>query len=71
MTKNVEIIVEQCDNGIVLRWNDLDGEGVENIVALNSSRNVEIGKTIFEDIDFIMKKELCDKVKLTIKYESI
>lgn len=71
MTKNVEIIVEQCDNGIVLRWNDLDGEGVENIVALNSSRNMEIGKTIVEDIDFIMKEELCDKVKLTIKYESI
>lgn len=67
-----EIIIEEFDNGITLKWHDLEGEqDDERIVALEREEESAIGKTIWDDIRCVMDKELVSKVRMTIEYEPI
>lgn len=66
----VNIEIEQYDNGITLKWRDLDGEtDPQNIVALDRDREAVIGKTVWEDIKRAMDKHLANAVTMSITYE--
>lgn len=63
------IIVEQFDNGITIEaTND---EGTERRVALDHTKEQEIGKTIWETVKFLMDKHLTSIVRLTVDYKAI
>lgn len=61
--------IEQFDNGITLKSDD--GDNVVAIVALDAHVRAEIGNAIWGDIQYLMNKENCNKVKATIEYELI
>ena len=72
MIQNVQVEIEQFDNGITLRWHDLDGEADDTSEVVTENEEAEaIGSEIWGDIRNIM--ESCDKnkVRLTIKYEPL
>ena len=63
------IIVEQFNNGITIEaTND---EGTERRVAMDHSKEQEIGKIIWESIKFIMDKDMTNTVRLEIDYSKI
>lgn len=63
------IIVEQFDNGITIEaTND---EGTERRVALDHSKEQELGKIIWESIKFIMDKDMTNTVRMEIDYSKI
>lgn len=67
-----EIIVEQYDNGISLKWKDVEGSiEPEAIVALDDDKANTIGKIIWDDITLMMDQELCNVVKMTIEYQAV
>lgn len=70
MIQNVQIIIEQFDNGITLLWKDEDGEFDDGkIVANDDQRNSEIGSQIWDDIRSIMDTTACNKVIMRINYK--
>ena len=70
--KEIELEVEQFDNGITLRWNDLEGEypPFANVV-LEGQEAETIGRIVFEDIQKIMDAVPCNIVSLHIQYTPI
>lgn len=67
-----ELIVEQFDNGITVRWDGLTGEATpESRVALDGNEAEVIGKSIWEDIYEVFDKECTAKVKVTLEYEKL
>ena len=72
MIQNVQIEIEQFDNGITLRWHDLDGEadGTSEVVTENEEAEA-IGSNIWGDVQNVMDFSRTNKVRLTIKYETI
>ena len=72
MTQNVEIIIEQFDNGITLCWHDLDGTTEdEKLVIPEHMQNSEVGKLIMGDVNLLKKEAVANRVKLTINYEPL
>jgi hypothetical protein len=74
MIQNVEIIIEQFDNGITLHWSDIDGEVKivgKKLVIPEHSQHSEVGKYIMGDVKNVMDEAATNRVKLTIKYESL
>jgi hypothetical protein len=72
MIQNVEIIIEQFDNGITLHWRDLDGAtDDEKLVIPEHMQNSEVGKSIMGDVKKVMDGAVTNKVKITIKYEPL
>ena len=72
MIQNVEIIIEQFDNGITFHWHDLGGEcNDEKLVIPEHSQHSEVGKSIMGDVKNVMDGAVTNKVRLTIKYEPI
>ena len=68
----VEVIVEQYNNGISLKWKDVEGDiEPEAVVALNNDKTHTIGKIIWDDITLMMDQELCNVVKMTIEYQAV
>ena len=68
MKANIQI--EQFDNGITIRWEDVEGEhDPQAIVALDRDKEMSIGKTIWEDIKMIMDSQLCNAVEMNIEYK--
>lgn len=64
-----EIIIEQFDNGITIKWSDPDKNvDPHNIVALERDVAVSIGKTIWEDVSIAMNKGLTSKIKMKVEY---
>lgn len=69
MVTKAEIIVEQFDNGITLRWRDLDDiVDPENVVTLEGQEERGIGNMIWSDIHQFFNEESTNKVKLKIEY---
>lgn len=72
MIQNAQITIEQFDNGITLKWEDLGGATDSMaIVATDMDKERVIGKNIYDEIKCVMDGSLCNKVKMTIKYEPI
>ena len=67
-----KIIIEQFDNCISLKWqgDEFFADG-QNIVALEDDKEKALGKMIWEDVDFTMNRETCNKVEMTIEYKPI
>ena len=66
----VTIVVEQFDNGITLKWKDVEGKHDPHaVVALDRDKEMSIGKTIWEDIKMIMDSTLCNAVEMEIEYK--
>ena len=62
------IIIEQFDNGITIK--STNDEGTERRVAMEHSKEQEIGKLIWETIRFVMDKNLVNTVSMEILYRS-
>ena len=70
--KEVTIVIEQFDNGFAFRWKDNNGEVDDaNIVALKDNIDKALGSEIMSDITSLMDTNICNKVKMDIKYYSI
>ena len=63
------IIVEEFDNGISIAATS--DEGTERRVALDHTKEQEIGKIIWESVKFIMDKDMTNTVRLEIDYSKI
>lgn len=67
-----EVIVEQYNNGISLKWKDIKGDiEPEAVVALDNDKTRTIGKIIWDDITLMMDRESCNVIKMTIEYQAI
>lgn len=64
----VEIIIEQFDNGISLKWSD--GSLTKAYVAMEHHKNTTIGDLLWEDIKNLMDCTTTNKVKMRIEYSS-
>lgn len=67
---DIIINIEHFDNGITLRWNDLNGEEEDKAIVIPSHAiDHEVGKIIMEDVFDVMNRSLASKAVLTIKIE--
>lgn len=67
---DIIINIEHFDNGITLRWRDLnEEENVRAIVIPDHAIDHEVGKIIMEDVFDMMNRSLASKAELTIKIE--
>ena len=66
-----KIIIEQFDNGISLKWESGETPDTQAVVVLEDYTEKELGKMIWEDVDFTMNKETCNKVELEIDYNPV
>ena len=62
--------IEQFDNGITLKSDDGDNNAFA-VVVLDAHVKAEIGNEVWADIQSLMNKEACNKVKVMIEYEPI
>lgn len=65
----VAITVEKFDNGISIVQKYLDGGGVISRVALDSQKEIELGKRIWEDIKLLMDEGSCNSIAVNIEYK--
>ena len=71
MTKNVQIDIDQYDNGITFAWHDLDGTDDDyRKIFLTGDVSKGIGIEIWGDIYHLLNQSCENKVRLTIKYET-
>lgn len=70
MKANIQI--EQFDNGITLKWKDAKSkQDQQAIIALDSDKEIAIGRMIWEDIKMIMDSNQCNAVEMEIEYKPI
>ena len=55
--------IEQFDNGITIRWSDIDRDRA--IVIPDHSINAEVGKLIMENVKHVMDMNKTSKITLT------
>jgi hypothetical protein len=60
--------IEQFDNGITLRWSDIDRDRA--IVIPDHSINAEVGKIIIENVKSVMDMNTTNKIILTTILEA-
>ena len=69
----VTITIEKFDNGISIVQKYLDGGGVISRVALDSQKETELGRRIWEDVkDFLegnLSEKPCNSVDINIEYK--
>lgn len=64
------ITIEQFDNGITVKWRDIDGKvDPKAVVALEREQARVIGETLWEDVKQIMDANLTNLVKMVIEYQ--
>ena len=64
------ITIEQFDNGITVKWRDVDGEvDPKAVVALERDQQRILGETLWEDVKHIMDANLTNLVKMVIEYQ--
>ena len=70
----VTITIEKFDNGISIVQKYLDGGGVVSRVALDSQKETELGRRIWEDVKDFLEGNLsgnpCNSVDINIEYKS-
>lgn len=60
--------IEQFDNGITIRWQDIDRDRA--IVIPEHSINAEVGKIIMENVKSVMDMNTTNKIILTTILEA-
>ena len=60
--------IEQFDNGITMRWQDIDRDRA--IVIPEHSINAEVGKLIMENVKSVMDMNKTSKITLTTILEA-
>ena len=60
--------IEQFDNGITIRWQDIDRDRA--IVIPEHSINAEAGKIIMENMKSVMDMNMTNKITLTTILEA-
>ena len=65
---DIKITIEQFDNGITLRWQDIDRDRA--IVIPDHSINAEVGKIIMENVKSVMDMNTTNKIILTTILEA-
>lgn len=65
---DIKLTIEQFDNGITLRWQDIDGDWA--IVIPDHSINAEVGKIIMENVKSVMDMNTTNKIILTTILEA-
>lgn len=72
MVQRAEIIVEEFEQGITVRWFDADKVvDPSKSIAIKGYEDKAIGKEIWEDVSDILHESLSDKVRIKIEYEVI
>ena len=67
-----KITIEQYENGISIKWNDVEDKIEPSaIVVLDSNINERIGEMIWEDCRQVMDLHLCNSVKMVVEYQPI
>lgn len=65
----VTIDVEQFDNGITLKWKNVDGNADQKaLVVLDREKETVIGKMIWSGIEKTMNLVMPNKIKMEITY---
>lgn len=72
MIKNVQLDIERFDEGVTIRWDDIDGnvDGTKSI-AVNGEEAEGIGELIWDDVHDIFQATNHENLRMTIKYELI
>ena len=65
---DIKFTIEQFDNGITLRWQDIDRDRA--IVIPDHSINAEVGKIIMENVKSVMDMNTTNKIILTTILEA-
>ena len=65
---DIKFTIEQFDNGITLRWQDIDRDRA--IVIPDHSINAEVGKIIMENVKSVMDMNTTNKILLTTILEA-
>lgn len=72
MIHKAEIIVEQFEQGITIRWNDVDGNvDPSKALAAKGSEELILGKEIWSDISEILDNSLTDRIRIKLEYEEL
>ena len=72
MKMKVWIMFERLDNGIVFRWEDIDGiEGQKNLVFADVDKESGVGEEVLDDIKCVMDANCTNMVEATIEYKPI
>lgn len=67
-----EMIIEKVDNGIVIRWNDVEGKfDPVSRVAVDGDEPKNIGSEIWRDVLEILTTTPNKKVLVSLKYQAI
>lgn len=68
----ITIEIEKFDNGITLKWKDVGGkQDPQANVALDSNKEIAIGRMIWDDVKMIMDSTSCNAVEMEIEYKPI
>ena len=65
---DIKFTIEQFDNGITIRWQDIDRDRA--IVIPEHSINAEVGKIIMENMKSVMDMNMTNKITLTTILEA-
>ena len=65
---DIKFTIEQFDNGITIRWQDIDRDRA--IVIPDHSINAEVGKIIMENVKSVMDMNTTNKIILTTILEA-
>lgn len=65
---NIEIEIEQFDNGISIRSKDVDDGNESATVALEGNEECSIGKEIWADVKHMMDANITNVVKIKLEY---
>ena len=70
MVQNAEIIVELYENGITIKWSDLEDDGNKTKSVATDKEKIEaIGREVWGDIENILNDSGYDKVRVKLEYE--
>lgn len=68
----VRIRIEQVDNGVVFRWEDVEEiEDPKQLVFTNAEKAQSIGEEILDDVKFEMDRSCVNTIELEINYKPI
>ena len=68
----VKIRIEQVDNGVVFRWEDLEEiEDPRCMVYTDSEKELSIGQQILDDVKCEMDRSFVNTIEMEINYKPI
>ena len=69
MVQTAEIIVELSENGITIKWSNLDDGAETKSVATDEGKIEALGREIRGDIEYIFDNKGCENVRVKLEYE--